>query len=354
MVYTSLRIALLAPFEEPVPPKTYGGTERVVNNLANQLVFMGHEVTLLASGDSKTKARLIPCVKRAIRVLPQARNPLTRDALNLQGLSKAITVLSKNKFDIVHNHFGWQTFLFRNYIKQPLVTTLHGNLSDPADNLSFNIFKKENYISISKSQRKHAPKLHYVATAFNGIDPARFSFNPNPDNYLLFLGRIHPHKGPDLAIKIAKATKHKLIIAAKIDPKDEHYFEKRVKPKIDGRQIVFIGEVAHRQKVNLLKNAKAMLSPIQWDEPFGITNIEALACGTPVIAISRGSLPEIITDGKTGFLCRTVNQMIKKVDQITDINRLDCRLLVEEKFSAQSMAKEYLKAYIKLINRSNS
>jgi glycosyltransferase involved in cell wall biosynthesis len=354
MVKKKLRIALIAPFEEPVPPKTYGGTERVVNNLVNQLVEMGHDVTLFASGDSQTTAKLVPCVRRAIRVLPYAKNPQTRQALNMQGLSKAVSLLRKGKYDIVHNHFGWQTLLFREFIKQPMVTTLHGILSAPPDNLMHDAYKKENYISISKSQRRHAPRLRYVATVYNGINLSRFSFNDKPDDYLLFLGRIHPQKGPEFAIKIAKATKHKLIIAAKIDPDEEQYFQKRIKPKIDGEQIVFVGEVAHRQKIRLLKNAKAMLSPIQWDEPFGITNIEALACGTPVIAINRGALPEIIVDGKTGYLCRTINQMIKKVDQIGEIDRSVCRQHVVDKFSSRTMAEGYLKAYYRIINRVNS
>lgn len=352
MVRKKLRIAVIAPFEEPVPPKKYGGTERVVNNLTNQLVEMGHDVTLFASGDSHTSAKLVPCVRRAIRILPQAKNPMTRYGLNLQGLSRAIKLLSQGNYDIVHNHFGWQTLLFKDHIKPPIVTTLHGVLSEPTENFMHNLYKKENFISISKSQRRNAPKLHYVATVYNGIDLNRFSFNQKPDDYLVFLGRIHPHKGPELAIKIAKATNHKLIIAAKIDPNEDIYFEKKIKPLIDGKQIVFVGEVAHRQKVRLLKNAKAMLAPIQWDEPFGITNIESMACGTPVIAISRGSLPEVVVNGKTGFLCRSVNQMIKKVEQIDQINRLDCRQHVEEKFSSKNMAEGYLKAYFRILNRA--
>ena len=344
-----LKIALVAPFEEPVPPRTYGGTERVVNNLANQLVAMGHDVTLFASGDSNTAAKLVACVDRAVRVLPEARRPQIRAALNQQGLIKAIRHISKSKFDIIHNHFGWQMLLYKDFIKQPVITTLHGILSEPTENYMHRMFKDESFVSISKSQRRHGAQLHYVATVYNGINLERFKFNDTPEDYLIFLGRIHPQKGPEYAIEIAKRTGHKLIIAAKIDPLEMQYFENDIKPLIDGKQIVFVGEVAHTQKIKLLKNAKAMLTPIQWDEPFGITNIEAMACGTPVIAINRGSLPEIIVNGKNGFLCSNIDQMIRRVDEIHKINRAACRAQIEKKFSAQHMAEGYLKAYRRVL-----
>ncbi len=347
-----LKIALVAPFEEPVPPKTYGGTERVVWNLARELVKLDHKVTLFASKDSKTTAKLIPSVKKAIRVLPEAKIPAVRQALNYQGLIKTVNQLQVGDFDIVHNHFGWQLLLFKDMIKQPIVTTLHGILSEPADNYMHNLFKNQSYISISNSQRQHAKQLNYVSTVYNGIDVERFTFNDNPKNYLLFLGRIHPHKGPEYAVKIAKKTNHKLIIAAKIDPLEQTYFEKKIKPLIDGKQIKFVGEVNHKSKVELLKNAKAMISPIQWDEPFGMTNIEALACGTPVISIARGSIPEILVDGVTGYICDNVSQMIKRVSYIPKINRADCREHVTQNFSAKHMALAYIEAYKKVINHS--
>lgn len=349
-----LNIALVAPFEEPVPPKTYGGTERVVWNLARELVRLGYNVTLFASKDSKTSAKLTPVVKKAIRVLPEAKIPTIRQGLNYQGLTKTVLLLQAGDFDIVHNHFGWQLLLFKDMIKQPIVTTLHGILSEPADSYMHNLYKKEFYVSISNSQRQHAKKLNYVSTVYNGIDVTRFKFNPKPNNYLVFLGRIHPQKGPKQAIRIAKETGHKLIIAAKIDPIELMYFEKEIKPLIDGKQIKFVGEVNHKQKVELLSNAKAMISPIQWDEPFGITNIEALACGTPVISIARGSIPEILIDGVTGYLCGSVGQMIKRVSDIDKIDRTKCREHVTQNFSAKNMALNYLEAYKKVIKKSKA
>lgn len=349
-----MRIALVAPFEEPVPPKTYGGTERVVYNLAQELVKQGHKVTLFASGDSHTRAKLVACTPRAIRVLPESRNQGIRMGLNYRALAKAIASINKMDFDIVHNHFGWPLLLFKDLIKFPVVTTLHGILSEPTERYMHRVLKNEPFISISNSQRRHGANLKYVGTVYNGIRPERFSFNENPQDYLVFLGRIHPHKGPEFAIEIAKKSKRQLIIAAKIDPLEQHYFETEIKPLIDGKQIKFIGEVNHWEKVRLLKNAWAMISPIQWDEPFGITTIESLACGTPVITVKRGSMIEILTDGKYGFLCSNLDEMIESVDKIGSIDRRACRIHVEKHFTAKHMADGYIKCYQRLLKKSRS
>lgn len=349
-----MRIALLAPFEESVPPKKYGGTELVIYNLAEELVKLGHDVTLLASGDSKTSARLVPCVNRAIRVLPLARNQATRQALNLAGLANALHVIQSSDYDIVHNHIGWPALLFFNFMHTPVVTTLHGTLDktlEPTENLMLNIHRRHPFISISKSQRAHLPTLRFVGTVYNGIDVNRFSFSRNHDGYLAFLGRIHPHKGPAHAIEVAKKTNHKLIIGAKIDPIDEEYFMREVKPLIDGKQIIFLGELGHKDKVKLLKNAKALLMPLQWDEPFGIANIEAMACGTPVITLNRGSMPEVIANNKTGFICENVDEIIEKIDDLPQIDRKTCREHVETHFTSAQMAQKYLKIYTHLINQ---
>jgi glycosyltransferase involved in cell wall biosynthesis len=352
-----MRVALLAPFEEPVPPKKYGGTELVVSDLAEELMKMGHEVTLFASGDSKTTASLVPGVKKAIRVLKEAYNPITRSALNLEGLINSVEYINSHNFDIIHNHIGWQALLFKDQFKAPLLTTLHGSLDknlEPKDFYEnefymYQRYKKLNYVSISKSQRKHQSNLHYIDTIYHGINVDKFSYNANPKDYLAFLGRIHYQKGPEYAIEIAKKTGHQLVIAAKIAPEDEEYFKTKIKPLIDGKQIKFIGEVDHKQKVDFLKNAKALLSPIQWEEPFGLTNIEALACGTPVIAIGRGALNEIIEDGKVGYLCKTAKTMAKKVADIDKIDRLECRRYVEQKFTSRVEADKYVRIYKKLI-----
>ncbi len=346
-----MKIALVAPLEESVPPHKYGGTERVVDLLAKELVQLGHDVTLLASGDSKTTAKLIVCSKYSIRTSPASKNPTLRRALNLEGLSKALDYLKKHDFDIIHNHFGWEFLLFSKFIKTPYVTTLHGSLNKKIEPTAYKMhgyYKKSPVISISHSQRKPSPCLNYVGTVYNGIDVEEFEFNDKPKDYLFFLGRIHPQKGPDKAIEIAKKTNHKLIIAAKVDPLDYQYFVKKIKPQIDNQQIIYIGEVNQKEKINLLKNAKALISPITWDEPFGIVNIESLACGTPVITISRGSIPEILNK-RVAFLCKNTEEMIKKVDKINRIDRKECRRHVEDHFNSRLMAQNYLNIYKKLI-----
>lgn len=344
-----MKIALLAPFEEPVPPKKYGGTELVVYNLVEELVTLGHDVTLIASGDSTTTAKLAPAVKQAIRVLPKARNPQMRMALNYQGLANALTLIVKDDFDILHNHYGWPLLMFKDLLNCPVVTTLHGTLSDPTEQEMYTLHEEAPYISISDSQRRHGPHLNYIDTVYNGIQVERFEFNATPKDYLAFLGRISPQKGPEYAIEIAKKVGQRLIIAAKVDPVDEDYFEQIIEPLIDGEQISFIGEVDHIGKVNLLKNARALLSPLQWDEPFGIVNVEALACGTPVITINRGSMPEIIINGKVGFLCSNIDEMIECAANIDTISRKACRSHAEQYFTARRMAEHYVQIYKTLL-----
>lgn len=349
-----MRIALLSSFEETVPPKMYGGTERIVYTLAEEWTKMGHDVTLFASGDSQTSARLIPCTPRAIRVLKEARDPTTRQALNLDALANALQYIREEQYDIVHNNFGWQTLLFNAFLDWPMVTTPHYSLDKaivPADHKMYNYFRSAPFISISNSQRRHSPKLNYIATVYHGINAEEFEFNDKPEDYLLFLGRIHPQKGPVHAIKIAKSTGQKLLIAAKTDPAEFDYLRKRIRPLVDGKQIVWIGEVGHEEKVRLLKNARALLSPLQWDEPFGIVNLESMACGTPVITMRRGSMPEIIEDNKTGFLCRTMAEMRAAIGKIDTIDRRACRRHVEQHFTTRQMALGYIKAFDKVLKQ---
>jgi glycosyltransferase involved in cell wall biosynthesis len=347
-----VKIALLAPFEEPVPPDKYGGTERVVYSLAEELVDLGHDVTLYASAESRTSAKLVACTPRAIRMLKEARNPATRQALNLHALASALQNIREVEYDIIHNHFGWQTLLFNAFLDWPMVTTIHGTLDKamvPTEHKMHNYFREAPFISISNSQRRHSPKLNYIETIYHGIRPDLFEYNDRPQDYLAFLGRIHPQKGPIQAIKLAKKTGHKLIIAAKVDPAEDYYFRKKVRPLIDGKQIIFIGETDHAGKVELLKNAKALLSPLQWDEPFGIVNVEAMACGTPVLTMRRGSMPEIIVNGQTGFLCKTLGEMTDRIAEIDQLSRKACRIHVEQKFTERRMAENHIKAYQKVI-----
>lgn len=349
---------MLAPFEEAVPPKKYGGTERVVYNLAEELVGLGHDVTLFASGDSQTSARLVSCVPSAIRKLKEAQNARVNVAYTYSGLVEAINVLQAEHFDIVHNHMGWPFFPLKSFVTAPVLTTLHNSLKDDyarsyEERHMYGLYKNMPLVGISKSQCKPFPKFNFVGTVYNGIQVERFAFNAKPDDYLLFFGRLSPEKGPTQAIEIAKKTGHRLIMAGKINDFEEEYYHKTLKPLIDGKKISFIGEVGHADKVKLFKNARAVLAPLQWDEPFGLVNIEAMACGTPVITINRGSAPEIIIDKQVGYLCGSVEGMIRRVGDIGKIDRAACRRHVQQHFTARHMAEAYLEIYKKTIGNKS-
>jgi glycosyltransferase involved in cell wall biosynthesis len=343
-----MKIAVLSPFEEAVPPIKYGGTELVVYNVVQNLVKLGHQVTLVATGDSKTSAKLFPVFPASIRKIPATQDAKNRDALKYIGVGKVVSYLNKNKFDVIHNNIGWRVLPFQSLLSAPMVTTLHGPLDIPYQQFVYGEYAKANYISISLSQRRGMPSLNFVANVYNGIEVGKFEFNDRPKDYFAFLGRMSPEKGPVQAIEIAKKAGVKLIMAAKVDAVDKAFFDKNVKPKIDGKQIKFIGEVDHAGKVELLKNAKALLAPIQWEEPFGLFFVEAMACGAPVITMNRGSVPELVIDGKTGFIGKTNADAVKAVKNIGQLNRQDAYEHVAEKFSAMAMTKGYLDAYKKV------
>lgn len=339
-----MKIALLAPIEESVPPKKYGGTERVVFSLAEELVGMGHQVDLFATGDSVTSANLIPVTEFPLRRL-MAYKPREWFAKQIEAVYFIKKKLSDNRYDIIHSNMDEPFTIINNQLKDPVVTTLHNPVPAYLDK----VYAKQYFVSISNSQRKLSPGLHYAATVYNGINIDKFEFNPKPKNYLIFLGRINPDKGIEEAIAIAKATHQKLIIVAKVDPPDRIYYRNIIKPLINGKNIVYLGELGEKAKIEVLREAKALLSPIQWDEPFGLVNIEAMACGVPVLSINRGSMPEIFKDGKVGYLCKGTDELIKRVKKIDKVSRKACRDHVEQYFTSKTMAKNYLKAYKKVI-----
>lgn len=343
-----MRIAVVAPLEEPVPPRTYGGTELVVFNLVEELVSGGHGVTLFAPGNSRTSARLEPVFDTNLRAHPDGANAARRDVLKFSGLGRAIEKLADQGYDIIHNHIGWRIMPFASLLRAPMITTLHGNLRDERLAYTFRQFPTSPYVSISDSQREPMPDLNYVATVYNGIDCATFDYRDSPDDYFAFLGRFSPEKGAVEAIEAARAAGVRLRMAAKIDVADREYYELAVKPLIDGKQIEYIGEVDHAGKNELLKKARGLLMPINWDEPFGLVMIEALVCGCPVIANRRGSVPEIVND-EVGFITESHDEIVAAIHRIDEINRARCRDYACERFERAAMAKGYVRAYEKVI-----
>jgi glycosyltransferase involved in cell wall biosynthesis len=271
------------------------------------------------------------------------KNPRTWMYMQWQGFHRALHFIRNRRFDIIHNHGDWPFLIAGAFTHVPILTTIHNPVQ-----YKFGVkevYQRYPYVSISEAERAYMPELDYVANVHHGIDIQDFDYNDKPSDYLAFLGRIDPDKGIEEAIEVAKRTGSKLIIAAKIDAPMRPYYRKKIKPLIDGKQIIYVGEVALSAKVALLKNARALLAPIQWDEPFGLATVEAMACGTPVLAMSRGSMPEIITDGKTGYLCKTVDQMVARVADIPKIKRRACRTRVEHNFTSAIMAKKYVAVY---------
>ncbi|HZS44772.1 MAG TPA: glycosyltransferase family 4 protein [Blastocatellia bacterium] len=344
-----MKIGMLAPLWERVPPEKYGGTELVVYNLTEELVRRGHDVTLFASGDSITSAKLHSIRLRSLRAHPDQLNPNCYTMLH-----SAECFRNADQFDLIHNHTGWNSVPMSSMVDTPTVTTLHDRVNKEGA-LIFRTYQDHNVISISDSYRKCAPNLNYLATVYNGIDVDGFPFQEKPADqpYLAFLGRFSFEKAPHLAIKVAKATGSRLKIGAKLpdNPNDEKYYKEMIEPQVDGDQIQYVGELGFEQKVELLANAQALLFPIQWDEPFGLVSVEALACGTPVIACARGAVTEILEEGKVGFLCKDENDLINAVSRIDKIDRAICRSYVEERFDVTAMTDGYLKAYSKILKQ---
>jgi glycosyltransferase involved in cell wall biosynthesis len=337
-----LRVALLAPPFESVPPRLYGGTERVVHELVRGLQARHVETTVFASGDSTVPGRLVSVTPTALRL----REPPVFDVSAHQLRMLAIVADYASEFDIIHNHNDrWMLPLLR-MTNTPLLTTLHGRLDLPELQLGLRAFPEGQFISISDSQRHPAPGLHWAGTIHHGIDLSRFQFTPEPGDYLAFLGRISFEKRPDLAIAIAHQAGIPLKIAAKIETgRDREYFESMIRPHIDGRNIEFVGEISESEKSEFLGGALGLVFPIDWPEPFGLVMIESLACGTPVLARPMGSVPEILRDGTTGFLEMDISRLADRVKDLDRIDRIGCRRWVKEHFSVERMVEDHLHVY---------
>jgi glycosyltransferase involved in cell wall biosynthesis len=337
-----LRIAQVAPLAESVPPKLYGGTERVVATLSDELVRQGHDVTLFASGDSHTAATLVAPVPRALR-LDQCTDPLAQHLLLVEWITRRA-----DEFDIIHFQNAPFHFSMARRLTTAHVTTLHGRLDLPELPSLFGEFADLPLISVSNAQRTPLPGQNWVGTVYHGLPDGELHFNPAPGRYLAFLGRISPEKRVDRAIEIAKACGLPLKIAAKVDPVDRGYFTQRIEPLLDHPLIEYCGEINERQKSEFLGGAMALLFPIDWPEPFGLVMIEALACGTPVVAIRGGSVAEVLDDGVTGFICDDVEEAIAATRRVQTLERRVCRAVFEERFTATRMAQEYIQLYRRL------
>ena len=343
-----MKIAQIAPLMESVPPRLYGGTERIVSYLTEELVALGHEVTLFASGDSITAANLVPCVPQALRLDASVRDPIPYYMLMLDRVRQRA-----DDFDILHFHIDQFHFPLFRPIAGRTVTTLHGR-QDLPDLLPLYLgFAEMPLVSISNAQRRPIPNANFAGTVHHGI-PAHLHRGTVEarGGYLAFLGRISPEKRPDRAIAIARATGIPLKIAAKVDRVDAAYFKSEIEPLLDGGGVEFIGEISDHQKTQFLGNAQALLFPIDWPEPFGLSMIEAMACGTPVLAFRCGSVPEIIEDGITGAIVETMEEAIAALPHVMALDRKMIRQRFEQRFSATRMAKDYVDIYRSLLATS--
>ena len=339
-----MRIAQVAPLAEAVPPKLYGGTERIVSYLTEELVATGHEVTLFAAGDSVTAATLAPVVPRALRLDPSVRDHVSPHILML---SQVIDRL--DAFDIVHFHIDHFQLPAMRDRDTPFLTTFHGRLDLPEMQPLMDAFPRAPYISISDAQRRPLRNVNWAGTIHHGLPRDLLSFSPEHRGYLAFLGRISPEKAPDAAIRIARAAGLPLRIAAKVDRADKDYFEAVVRPLIDGDQIRYIGEITENEKSAFLGGARALLAPISWPEPFGLVMIEAMACGTPVIAFPHGSVPEVVEPGRSGFIVPDELNAVAAIARLDELPRAGVHARFEERFTARRMAEDHLRLYHGLI-----
>lgn len=343
-----MKIAQVAPLFESVPPKLYGGTERVVSFLTEELVRMGHDVTLFASGDSVTSARLIPGCPEALRLKADYVDHIAPHLTMLEEV-----YARKDEFDIIHFHVDYLHFPHSRRERVPQVTTLHGRLDIPTLGPLYERFPDMPVISISKAQRKPIPAANWVSTVHHGIPIRRYRVGSGSGEYLAFLGRTSPEKGLDRAIEIASRAGIPLRIAAKVDRADKEYFDSQIRPLLDNPLVEFVGEIGYPETVDFLGNARALLFPINWPEPFGLVMIEAMACGTPVIAYRQGSVPEIIENGRSGFIVSDFVSALQAIDRLPEISRKQCRQCFEDRFTSLRMADDYVAVYERLIDRTS-
>ena len=340
-----MRVAQIAPLYESVPPKTYGGTERVVSYLTEELVRTGHDVTLFASGDSVTAAELVPVSTRSLRLDQNSIDALAQHVLLVERAHQRA-----DEFDVMHFHINYLHYPRSRHSTVPHLTTLHGRLDVPDLIPLYQEFDDMPLVSISDSQRDPLPGANWMATVYHGLPDDLYRFERKPGTYLACLGRIAPEKGIDQAIRIAIKAGMTLKIAAKIENRE--YFEGVIKPLLTRSEVEFLGEIDEAEKQELLAGAAALVFPIEWPEPFGLVMIEAMACGTPTIAYRRGSIPEVIDDGVTGFIVDTIEEAVAATRRIPELSRARCRQVFEERFTATRMAEQYVDVYERLVARA--
>lgn len=354
-----LRIGQISPINLPIPPKKYGGTEKIIYFLCEELAKKGHEVFLFAAKDSRVSCHLSPVIEKSLWLTKPKKESSPYYAYEMAHIAKKVKEL---KLDILHDHLGPWTLTLYGQTNIPIVHTLHVPFRNQDRIWAYRQLRAK-LVSISLAQRKPAPGLNYVANIYNGIDIDNFTFNKNPKKYYIWVGELSPRKGILEVIKIAKLTKIKLILVGRIpsprQTKDYCFFKKRIEKDLNKKNIQYAGELVEKRLINLYKNAIAFLYPLQWEEPFGLTMVESMACGTPVIAFKRGSVPEVINDKKTGFVINPFTKgkktnyrdFISAVKEIDKISREDCRKWVEENFTKERMVDEYEKIFYKIIKK---
>jgi glycosyltransferase involved in cell wall biosynthesis len=342
-----LKIAQVAPLYESVPPQLYGGTERVVSYLTEELVRLGHDVTLFASGDSVTSARLIRCCARSLRLDTVTRDHLAYQVMMLEEVAKRAA-----HFDVIHYHIDYFHYPLSRRQSAPQLTTLHGRLDLPELAPLYLEYREMPVVSISDAQRTPLPHANWLATVHHGLPPDLLRFSPGPGRYLAFMGRISPEKRLDRAIEIARRAGVELHVAAKVDPVDRAYFEAVIEPLLGGPYVRFVGEIGELDKSEFLGGALALVFPIDWPEPFGLVMIEAMACGTPVIAFPGGSVAEVVEPGVTGLIVGDVAGAVAAVAEVARLDRAACRRAFETRFAAERMARDYVALYERAIGES--